>query len=204
MYLRDKLSTQMAKKSIFLYFVKVQCLDTLFRTNSQIVDIEAAEKLRLLCVYRSFRPQDMISPAMLFETQLGIINNALTNNCYVMGDFNLDASMENRPDYDRKVPLNLLNNFALEKNLIQMVSEATWSRVINGIKKESLLDHVYVKNAATVHNLTVKPQLFGDHKLVVVELTLKSENDTKTLLIRNWKNYKYMMLHSNTTHCLGY
>ena len=102
--------------------------------------------------------------------------------------------MENRPDYDQKLPLNTLNNFALEKNLIQIVTESTWSRVINGTKKESLLDHVYVKNVATVHSVCVKPQLFGDHKLVVVELILKSENETKTVVVRNWRNYNNVTL----------
>ena len=82
-------------------------------------------------IYRSFRPQDSVTPAKLFEIQLGIINKALTNNCYIMGDFNLDARMEGRPDYDRKVPLNILMDFALEKNLIQIITETTWSRVIN-------------------------------------------------------------------------
>ena len=115
-----------------------------------IIDIFASQTLRLIGVYRSFRPQDSVTPAKLFEIQLGIINKALTNNCYIMGDFNLDARMEGRPDYDRKVPLNILMNFALEKNLIQIITETTWSRVINGIKKESVLDHVFVANVASV------------------------------------------------------
>ena len=32
-----------------------------------------------------------------------------------MGDFNLDARMESRPDYDRKIPLNIPTNFAPKK-----------------------------------------------------------------------------------------
>ena len=176
--------------------IKYQRRNDLEKENCHVViiDIVAADILRLICVYRSFRPQDLMSPIILFEKQLGIINYALTNNCFILGDFNLDASMENRPDYDRKLPLNMLNNFALEKNLIQIVTESTWSRVINGTKKESLLDHVYVRNVATVHSVCVKQQLFGDHKFVVVELILKSVNETKTVVLRNWRNYNNVTL----------
>ena len=38
-----------------------------------------------------------------------------------MGDFNLDAKMNHRMDYNRKVPLKLLNDFALENQMIQIV-----------------------------------------------------------------------------------
>ena len=38
-----------------------------------------------------------------------------------MGDFNLDTKMNHRMDYYRKVPLKLLNDFAIEKQMIQIV-----------------------------------------------------------------------------------
>ena len=53
-----------------------------------------------------------------------------------MGDFNLDARMESRPDYDRKIPLNIPTNFA-PKKIKKIVIETTWSRVVNGIKRVS-------------------------------------------------------------------
>ena len=99
-----------------------------------VIDIIVNVKIRLICIYRSFRPQDSSTPNSFFDTQLGTIKNALTSNTYLLGDFNLDARMEMRPDYDRKVPLSCLVNFALENNLIQIVTETTWSRIINGIK----------------------------------------------------------------------
>ena len=40
--------------------------------------------------------------------------------------------MESRPDYDRKIPLAQLAEFALVNNFIQIVKFTTWSRVING------------------------------------------------------------------------
>ena len=62
-------------------------------------------------MYRSFRPLDK-TPTKFFEAQINVIQNALCRNCYVLGDFNLDARMDNRPDYDRKIPLAILNEFA--------------------------------------------------------------------------------------------
>ncbi len=161
-----------------------------------VIDVTFAVNFRLICIYRSFRPQDLIAPTTFFETQLSLIDNALTSNCYVMGDFNLDSRMDGRPDYDRKVPLNILTNFALEKNLIQIVNETTWSRVINGTKKESLLDHVYVNNLASVLNVSNDFQIFGDHALVVVELCFKALNETRNFTVRNWNKYSTVNLNT--------
>ena len=103
-----------------------------------IIDVELDVKLRIINIYRSFRPPNGMSPDVFFTEQLGIMQNALCSSCYIMGDFNLDANMNHRLDYNRKVPLNLLNNFALKNHLIQIVDFNTWSRNINGVRKESL------------------------------------------------------------------
>ena len=55
------------------------------------------------------------------QPKVRIIKGALYANCYVMGDFNLDTKMNHRMDYYRKVPLKLLNDFAIEKQMIQIV-----------------------------------------------------------------------------------
>jgi hypothetical protein len=56
-----------------------------------IIDVNYNVNFRLICVYKSFRPPVLASPTAFFETQLSFIGNALTSNCYVMGDLNLDA-----------------------------------------------------------------------------------------------------------------
>ena len=66
-----------------------------------IVDVICIPPIRIINVYRSFRPSG-ISPNKFFETQLEIVKNALTSNCYVMGDFNLDARMEGVDPYNYK------------------------------------------------------------------------------------------------------
>ena len=70
----------------------------------------------------------------------------MTKNCFVMGDFNLHAKMELRPDCSYKIPLSHLTTFVTLNNLNELVdftawSKLAWTRTINGVRKESTLDH---------------------------------------------------------------
>ena len=98
-----------------------------------IVDILLNVKIRLINVHRSFRPPNGVTPDEFFKVQLEIIGRALCNNCFVMGDLNLDLKMSDRNDYQRRVPLTLLNEFSMKNNLFQIVNFETWSRVIKGV-----------------------------------------------------------------------
>ena len=60
-----------------------------------IVDVYTNVKIRIINVYRSFRPPNGMTPEIFFNEQLKILNNALCNNCIIVGDFNLDARMLN-------------------------------------------------------------------------------------------------------------
>ena len=104
-------------------------------------------------------------PTDFFRGQLEILNNAVVDNCIILGDFNLDAGMEERQDYGYKYPLELLSNFVFENNLLQVVNFNTWSRVIYGIKKESCLDHIYVNCNEIIESLNHFTPTFGDHLL---------------------------------------
>ena len=86
-----------------------------------VIDILGAAKCKIFCVYRSFQPLGFMSPDSFFETQIEIISNALTTDSIILGDFNLDARMSNVPKYQRKIPLEKLNTFALNANLHQLV-----------------------------------------------------------------------------------
>ena len=154
-----------------------------------IIDVHLEKTIRLICLYRSFRPQGMITPDLLFTRQLEILKMALTHNCYILGDFNLDARMEGRMDYHHRVPLSNLVNFAAEKNLIQMVEFETWSRVINGVKKESTLDHIYANDMMSILDVSYKVPPFGHHVLVIAELSFAVNFEKKIIMKRNWKSY---------------
>ena len=114
-----------------------------------IIDVILDVKIRIIGLYRSFRPE-LLSPNEFFKRQLIVLSNAVVKNTMVLGDFNLDAGMEARQDYVYKMPLELLSNFALEKNLLQLVNFNTWSRNINGIRKQSCLDHIYLNCIETI------------------------------------------------------
>ena len=49
--------------------------------------------LRIIDVYRSFRPPNSMTPEAFFVEQLNVIKNVSCSNCYILGDFNLDAKM---------------------------------------------------------------------------------------------------------------
>ena len=68
-----------------------------------IIDVVTHVKIRIVNVYRSFRPPNKMSPDKFFSEQLKIMSNVVCDNCIIMGDFNLDARMSNSPDYLRKV-----------------------------------------------------------------------------------------------------
>ena len=62
-----------------------------------VVDIIGHQSIRIISLYRSFRPVDL-SPSVFFESQLEILENAQCRGCYILGDFNLDSGMDSRPD----------------------------------------------------------------------------------------------------------
>ena len=144
-----------------------------------------------------------MTPDVFFAEQLRILKKALCSSCYIMGDFTLDARMNHRMDYNRKVPLKLLNDFALENHLIQIVNFNTWSRNINGIRKESLLDHVYVNNSATVNNVNFINPTFGDHVLVMLEINLKVAEKPNFQLRRDWRCYSQSRQKSRIVNLLS-
>ena len=76
--------------------------------HTVIVDVFVNVKIRIINVYRSFRPPNNMTPLAFFAEQIKILNKAVCNNCFVMGDFNLDARMYNRPDYYCREPLKLI------------------------------------------------------------------------------------------------
>ena len=106
--------------------------------------------VRIINVYRSFRPPRVVTANDFFKAHLDLLEQVTKGNCVILGDFNLDARMEHNMDYKQKNLLEPLINFALRKSLIQRIDFTTWSCNINGILKQFLLDHVYVTNLVIV------------------------------------------------------
>ena len=113
----------------------------------------------------------MMSPSTFFNTKLELLVWSLTGDTYVLGDFNLDA----KRDYAYKNEILNLNNFALTSNLSQIVNFDTWSQIVNGVKRSSVLDHIYVKDRSTTLNVSI--------------FVLKMHNRCESLF---WVDYRWM------------
>ena len=81
--------------------------------------------------------------------------------------------------------------------MIQVVDFNTWSRIINGNRKESMLDHVYLNNFDIFDSVYFENPVFGDHVLVILKLaTKKAPHINCSALKRNWFNYSVSLLNS--------
>ena len=104
----------------------------------------------------------------------------------IAGDFNLDDSKRFANDFRRKILFDKLNSTCDQFNLIQLINEATWQRVINNSLKESILDHLYVTDPNYINNVKFTEPLIGDHKLITFEINTKHKIKTPKHH-RNWK-----------------
>ena len=75
----------------------------------------------------------------------------------------------------------LQNDYFNELGLIQLIEFPTWQRVINNVLKESTLDHIYVQDPTIVVNISSKTPLIGDHKIIIINVTHKSQKVTPLL-----------------------
>ena len=84
--------------------------------------------------------------------------------------------------------------------MLQIINFSTWSRIVNGIKKESTLDHVYIKDITNIRNFyPVTPEI-GDHKIIVVEIIGSLPSPT-TMIKHNWRKYSPELLVTSLSVC---
>ena len=67
----------------------IQKLSCLQNAISYLINVNV--KIRIINLYRSFRPPNNMSPDAFFIEQLEILKNAMFDNCYVLGDFNFKS-----------------------------------------------------------------------------------------------------------------
>ena len=164
-----------------------------------IVDLNLKFKFRVISLYRSFRPPGRLSPIEFFKKQITIIEKNITPRTIVLGDFNLDASKQYRQDYAHSNIYDVLSEFLTRRNLFQLVDFPTWSRTVNNIKKESILDHVYVSDTTLIDKCYSVNPLFGDHVAVVIEISSTSSVSDKTFC-RDWRSYSPIKLNECLAH----
>ena len=106
-------------------------------TGIVIIDTYGQIEYRIINLYRSFNPPLNLTPRQFFEQQLDIIRNSINSKgnrvLILAGDFNLDDSKRYALDYRHRSLFEPLNTLCDNHNLIQMLEEATWHRIINNI-----------------------------------------------------------------------
>ena len=136
-------------------------------------------------MYRSFLIQNGTSQREKFKYQLSLIKKALCyKNCILLGDFNLNCTKKNDINYTYVRYFDDFDDMLGNNNLVQLIEFPTWSRIINNVLSESVIDHIYVHS--------IKP-IFGDHLLI--SLTLRLEKDVNEHSIRrDWRKYSKEVL----------
>ena len=79
-----------------------------------------------------------------------------------------------------------MNAAVMECNLTQIVNFTTWSHNINGISKESILHHFYLKDINQMKSLLNITPKIGDHKLIILEICDTPIEPFK-IMKRSWK-----------------
>ena len=139
-----------------------------------IIDLKCDNNLRLINIYRSFNPQDGSTAREFFHLQINKVRAAFTENTILLGDFNLDWQKKCTQTYQYRNYFEYLLTSLNDFSFTQMVKFPTWSRNVNNVHRESVLDHVYVTNPCFVTNLGGNDPYFGDHKLISFNYATKS------------------------------
>ena len=162
------------------------------------------DSLIFINIYRSFAMQNNISTVERFKTQVQIIKETILkfpkHQSIITGDFNLNYSLVNNSHYNYKNYFDILNETVSCCNLTQIVKFPTWSRTINNITKESILDHIYINDITKFVNVTGIVTEIGDHKLITCSLNTTIP-PIKPIYKRCWKNYENSSLLEELSLC---
>ena len=153
-----------------------------------IVDVLGRTELRIITIYRTFKPQDNITARENFELQLNLIKESCTKECIILGDFNIDHAMKYDITYANKHLFADFENSLSHLGLFQHVNFSTWSRMVNGVLRESVLDHVYSKNPTSLSNLKAIRPVFGDHMLITFDYAITQDSPNE-IWKRDWRLY---------------
>ena len=160
-----------------------------------IIDIKSKRELRLITIYRPFNPPDGSHPKDFFNGQLNLIKSAMTSNTILLGDFNLDWNKKNSQNYQFNNYLDLLEEKLEDTGLVQIVEGPTWSRMVNGILRESIIDHIYINDTALFSESEKMKPYFGDHEMIFCHYNDAKVTPSYTKR-RNWRHYTKEKLNS--------
>ena len=138
-----------------------------------------------------------VSQKDFFITQLSTIKNAIEESReripIVLGDFNLDENKKYRIDYAYRSYYESLDEHFDQLNLVQLVEFETWSRLVQGTWRSSILDHVYTNDGTVINELNAVDSVIGDHKILTFKLKESHEIPIE-ITRRDWRKYSKALL----------
>ena len=103
-----------------------------------IIDLKDVNKTRIINVYRSFNPPNNLSQREYFDSLLELLSQNANLNTILIGDFNLDFRKRFDITYSHKQYYLALNESL--PDFMQVVNFPTWSRTINNVHHESIIE----------------------------------------------------------------
>ena len=159
-----------------------------YNNHIVVIDILGVKKLRIITIYRTFKPQEAISAREKFAIQLNKIKDAITDNTILLGDFNIDYARKFEIGYSNRSLFCDFDNAMPNLGLFQHIHFCTWSRIVNDTLKESILDHVYSNNPTFLDEPKAITPIFGDHLLIYFDYNFVISNE-KINFKRDWRFY---------------
>jgi hypothetical protein len=105
------------------------------------IDLKGSTTLRLIIVYRCFKTTGNIDLREIYRNQLRKIKKLLFKQL-LLGNSNLDWSKKSSNKYPFKAYFEDMNEMLSDLTLCLLVNFPTWSRLINGVHKKSVIDQL--------------------------------------------------------------
>ena len=107
--------------------------------------------------------------------------------------------MKNNVNYRYDNMFNDFDDIFDNLNLIQMVEFKTWSRVVNNVLRESIIDHIYVTDPTMFIDLQSTKPCFGDHLLITIKV-IRDRNNVESTATDIYESVMQLKL----KNCEGY
>ena len=165
-----------------------------------IIDVQLQTPVQIICLYRIFNPPGNFTQHSYFTSQLQLIKVAAERRGHkkliILGDFNLNEAMKYNNDYSHKSYYDEIISVFYPMGLVQLVEFETRRRIVNGILRTLILDHVYTDDVTLIEELSPVETIIGNHSLVTLSLRNVFREPPIISFRRNWSKYlKEKLLH---------
>ena len=123
----------------------------------------------------------------------------------IIGDFNLNEDLKFSNEYSHKSYYDELNQVFDPHGLVQLVDFTTWRRLVNGVWRTSIIDHVYTNDETCIYNLAPVDTVVGDHCLITMSINIVNKHSPSISFRRDWSEYtKDKIVHALSAYNLNW